>query len=134
MEQNRHSSQIIAWTFGYVAVLYAAWTGAWLLEKALEPKLAWITTDAGQFGYWLAMKLLIWILPSVLLIRLAGRTWREVIAPDRLRSALLWGGGTGLALGAIALITKSVGHQPCFPRASAGFWSAACSPRPSSKK
>jgi membrane protease YdiL (CAAX protease family) len=108
------SSRVIPWTFGFVAALYSAWIGAWILEQTLESHVDWIRTDAGQFAYWTAMKVALWVLPAIALIRLSGRHIREVIAAKRWRAALRWGGGVGLLLGVVALVTKALGHQPLF--------------------
>jgi membrane protease YdiL (CAAX protease family) len=116
------STHIGRWTLGFVAALYVAWIGAWLLEEALAPHLDWIRTDAGQFTYWTAMKLAIWVIPALSLIRLSGRTIREVVALDRWRSALLWGGGVGLALGVLSVLSRAVSHQPLFAPQLSWAW------------
>ncbi len=71
------------------------------------------------------MKLVLWVLPAIALIRLSGRHIREVIAAKRWRAAIRWGGGIGLLLGVVALVTKALGHQPLFaPKLSWGFINA----------
>lgn len=106
------SSRIVFWTFGFVVALYGAWIGAWILEEALVHQHSWLTTDAGQFAYWTFMKLALWVAPALTLIRLSGQRIRDVIAFGRWRSALLWGGGVGLLLGASALLPVLLRHQP----------------------
>lgn len=128
VEKTQHapSSHIVAWALGFVAALYSAWIGAWIVEQTLEPHVSWIRTDEGQFTYWTLMKLLLWMLPAIILIHLSGRHVREVIAARRWRTAVLWGGGVGLLLAAIALLTKALGHQPLFaPGFSWGLVNAA---------
>jgi membrane protease YdiL (CAAX protease family) len=127
MEQTYRSSSshMVAWTLGFVAALSGAWIGAWILEQMVEPSLEWLRTDGGQFAYWTLMKLLLWVLPAVALIHLSGRQVREVIAVKRWRAAILWGGGVGLLLAAVALLTKALGHQPLFaPEPGWGFVNA----------
>jgi uncharacterized protein len=106
------SSRIVFWTFGFVVALYGAWIGAWLLEEALVHQYSWLATDAGQFAYWTFMKLALWVVPALVLIRLSGRRIRTVFAFGRWRSALLWGGGVGLVLGASAVLPALLRHQP----------------------
>ena len=60
------------------------------------------------------MKLILWIAPAIVLIRCSGQTFGEVMALYRWRSILTWGGGVGLILGAMAILTKALGHQPLF--------------------
>jgi uncharacterized protein len=108
------SSPIVSWTFLFVCFLYITWIGAWLLEQAIESQGVWLVTSGSRSIYWLLMKLLIWVLPAIIIIRLSHHTIREVMGLDRLRAILLWGGGTGLVLGMTALLTKSFGGQPLF--------------------
>jgi membrane protease YdiL (CAAX protease family) len=102
------------WTVVLVAGIYVAWTGAWVFKGLLDRHTAWAATAGGGFAYWTAMKVLVWILPSVWLIRLSGRSLRDVIGLSQLRTAFLWGGSVGLVLGLISLATKAVQHRPLF--------------------
>ena len=109
----QHSpSQIVRAAFVFLLFLFLAWIGAWVLEQALEPSVAFISTSQGQFLYWLGMKLLLWVLPALRLLRYSGRRLSEVMGRKRLRAAVFWGGGVGVVLGAIALGSKVLGHQP----------------------
>jgi uncharacterized protein len=112
--EKRSSKQIVQLVLIFVFFLYIAWIGAWLLEQILEQHLDSMTTSQGQFMYWLVMKLLIWVLPAVVLIRYSGRTLTEVFGIKRVRSLLLWGCGVGLLLGGITILIKVLGHQPFF--------------------
>lgn len=98
----------------YVALLYVAWVGAWLLARHLELHVEWMTTTEGRFTYWLIAKALLWLLPAFVLIRASGRTFKGVMRFEHVRSILLWGGGVGLLLGAITLAVKLASHQPLF--------------------
>jgi membrane protease YdiL (CAAX protease family) len=109
---RRLSGHIVPVTFCVVFAVYVAWVGAWLLKRALDRHVAWITSSGGAFAYWAAMKLLLWIVPSVAVLRLSGRRVRTVLGMERLRPVLAWGVGTGLVLGVISLITKAVMHRP----------------------
>jgi len=108
------SSRAFRRTLAFVALLHIAWIGAWILLRTLEPRIGWIATDAGRFGYWQVMKLLLWVLPAVALIRTSGRGLRDVIGLNRVRSILLWGGGAGLVFVVSALITRAAGNKPLF--------------------
>ena len=108
-ESSLHTTQIV---LVFVIVLYISWIGAWLLEQTLEHTCGWMTTSQGRFFYWLCMKIAIWVLPAFLLIRYSGRDFKEIMGIKRLRSTVLWGGGVGLLLGGLTLITKVVGQQP----------------------
>jgi len=109
--EKRSSLKIVRLAVIFVFLLYLAWIGAWLLEQTLELNFGYMTTSQGQFVYWSVMKLLLWVIPAVVVIRYSGRKFAEVISIKRLRSILLWGGGVGLALGAVTIIIKALGHQ-----------------------
>jgi len=85
-----------------------------MLERYLELRAGCLDTSGSRFFYWFLMKIFLWVLPSIVLIRAAGMTPRRVIGWDRMRSIVLLGGGTGLFLGALALMTKWAGQQPLF--------------------
>jgi membrane protease YdiL (CAAX protease family) len=73
-----------------------------------------MTTSQGQFVYWFAMKLLLWVIPAIVLIRYSGRKFVEVMSIKRFQSMIVWGCGVGLVLGVITIIIKILGHQPLF--------------------
>ena len=108
--QTESSLQITRIVFVFVIVLYSLWIGAWLLEQILEDSIGWMTTSQGRFFYWLCIKIVIWVLPAFLLIRYSGSDFKEIMGIKRLRSTVLWGGGVGLLLGAITIMTKVVGQ------------------------
>jgi membrane protease YdiL (CAAX protease family) len=108
------SSQIANRAILFVFFLYIAWIGAWLLEQTLAHYVEYLSTDQGQFVYFLTMKLLLWVVPSILIIRYSGHRFIDVMGRHRLRSMVLWGGGVGLALGAITIGIKALGNQPIF--------------------
>jgi membrane protease YdiL (CAAX protease family) len=107
-------SQLAALAIGFVLALYVAWIGAWILEQWLEYRWGVLTTSGSRSAYWLVMKLLLWITPAVVLIHLSNRSVREVMAFERVRAILIWGGGVGLLLGLTAFVTKSFFQQPLF--------------------
>ncbi len=94
----------------FVLTLYLLWTAAWLLERTLEPRLPWLATGAGSFLYWTAMKVAVWIVPALALIRHQGHT----LAINVSRRALRWGLAIGLLTGVMALTGKLLGHQRLF--------------------
>jgi len=99
-------------TFYFVLFLYAAWIGAWLLEKALETRISWIVSGGGQFGYWTFMTLLLWLLPAIVMIHRLGLRVRDLVAFSRWRSAFLWGITAGFILAAISVINNAYNHVP----------------------
>lgn len=98
----------------YIFILYIAWTGSWLFKFWLDYHWNALTTPAGQFLYWTLMKLFLWIIPSIILIKGSGRKFRTVIGFHRLGSAIKWGGGIGLLLAAISILVRYVSHQHLF--------------------
>jgi membrane protease YdiL (CAAX protease family) len=111
VNESRHA---LRRTLCFVCFLYVAWIAAWVLERALEQRVAWMTTGGGRFAYWTAMKLLLWVIPAIVLLHASGRRLRDTLGLARTRAILVWGGGIGLVFAAIALITRVVNHQPLF--------------------
>lgn len=96
----------------FAALLHVVWIGAWCLERYLEPRLGLLGTSGGRSLYWLLMKLLLWILPALAVIRFSGLSLREMMGFHRVRPILIWGGGVGLLLGTLALLSKGIAGQP----------------------
>lgn len=107
-------SWVAAIAVGFAVCLYVVWIGAWLLERWLEAHVDWMATSGARSGYWLIMKLVLWVVPAIVLMTLTGRNLRDMMGLGRARSILLWGGGVGLVLGVIAVVMKTLGHQPLF--------------------
>ena len=108
------AKHIVKVTVIYVFVLYAACVGTWLFERQLERQFPFLASAMPQSIFWITMKLLLWILPSIVIINLSGRKLSDVIAFKRIVPALMWGGGIGLVLGGITILTRLFGHQPLF--------------------
>ncbi len=101
--------------FVYFAVLLVAWSGAWLLYAWLREQNALFNQPLNRFLYWLVMRVLLWVVPSLKLIRLSGRGVREVLGFDRARAILLWGGITGLIWGGRAPLFQWLAGRPLHP-------------------
>jgi len=97
---------------------------AWLLAQALMAHCGWLTTNGGRTGYWTAMKVLLWVLPSVFLIRYSGRSVRETICGGSIRSALVWGVGVGLLIGMETIGRKCLSGRDVSINVSWGFLNA----------
>ena len=111
---SRESLKNYRRTFYFVLFLYIVWILAWLLEKGLEHEISWINTSGGQFTYWTIMTLLLWLLPSIILIHGLGYRVRELISFSRWRSAIWWGCAAGFILILIKVIINAYSHQPLF--------------------
>lgn len=111
-QADRLGSGIAIRTAVLLAAVYVAWVAVWLLKGLLDSHTAWTSTQGGGFAYWTAMKILLWILPSMLLIRLSGQSLRDVLGLSYWRRAVLWGGATGLLLGLFSVLVKVVMHRP----------------------
>ncbi len=99
----------------YVFALYAAWSGAWLLLLWLEKQAILPGLPFDRFVYWLVMRILLWVIPSVAIIRSSGRSMREVLGAGRVKEILLWGGIIGLIWGGKAPVLNWITHQPIHP-------------------
>ena len=84
---TRRGSNLVAATPCFVVALCPLWTGAWLLANSLEARCGWASTGSPLSFYWVGMKLLLWVGPSLPLINFSGRSAREVVIGDGVRGA-----------------------------------------------
>jgi|GEM_PF-347271 len=99
------TSVVIA-TLGFVAALYIAWTGAWLLLPLLEHGLGWPATSADRTLYWTIMRAMLWVAPAALVFGYAQINVGEAMRGDGICPAVVWGSGAGLLIGATAVVEK----------------------------
>lgn len=117
----KRTKGMLGGTLIYLFALYALWVGAWVLSQYLEGRHILPATETARFFYWTAMRLLIWVGPSCLLIRQSGRKLRDVLSLKDGKKLLLWGGGAG-ALAALAVVlTRTITHAPLF----SFYWNAS---------
>ena len=91
----------------YPIALFAAWVAAWVVNLSLRSRIGW-ETQADTI-YWISLKLIVWILPAVLAIRLLERA--PVVGFLELRNpgnGLLWGFGVGAVLVAVTFLGKAL--------------------------
>jgi len=99
----------------YVFTLYVTWSGAWLFSLWLEEKAILPGQPFDRFAYWLVMRILLWVLPSIALIRRSGRSMREVLGLGRIKAILLWGGILGLVWGGKTPLLNWLTLKPLHP-------------------
>lgn len=97
------------WTF---VSLLAAWSCAWICKAFLDSRVGWLRSESVTFGFWLAAKIFVWILPSVLLIRASGRDWKTVVNVGEWRRWTAWGLAVGGAIAASGLLRKAIEGTP----------------------
>lgn len=112
LPSGRPASRLVAVTLGFVFALYIVWTGAWIVLGLLEEHVGWPTTSEARSLYWTALKLLFWVLPSLLLFRYSGMSVRAAFRGKGLRPTLLWGVGAGLLIGAEVVVRKWIRSEP----------------------
>lgn len=108
---SRRETRVVIATFGFVVVLYLAWAGAWMLVTMLGEYVGWPTTNDARTFYWIALKVILWILPAILIFRYSCIEIGEAIRGDGIRSILLWGVGAGVLIGVELVIRKWLGQQ-----------------------
>lgn len=74
------------------AALFAAWIIAWLVDASVRNAVQW--DDTADTAFWIAAKVLIWVLPAIILLRKKSIPVAEYVG---LRTP-----GRGLAIGAVA--------------------------------
>lgn len=95
--------------FAWPPLLFLAWIAAWLIDLSLRARFHWdAQTDT---IYWITMKVIIWVLPAIVAIRVFER--QPVVefmqlSPSRLRRGLIWGLGVGSALVAVNFLGKTL--------------------------
>ena len=105
-------SGVVATVIGFVAALYLAWTGAWLILPMMETGWGWPTTADERTFYWTMMRVLLWIAPSWLVFRYTGFSVRKAMRGDGVGPALMWGVGAGFLIGVEAIVRKWLLSQP----------------------
>jgi uncharacterized protein len=101
-------------TLAYSGLLLIAWIGAWFLNLWLEEHSLMPAGPFATFFYWTVMRASLWVFPSIVLIRRSGRKLRDILTLKRVKTIAGWGGGIGMILGIVTLITRAVQHQPLF--------------------
>lgn len=99
----------------FCVALFITWSGAWLLLLWLEKQSILPGRPFDTFVYWLVMRILLWVIPSIAIIRRSGRSVREVLGAGRVKDILLWGGIIGLVWGGKAPIFNIITHKPLHP-------------------
>ncbi len=90
-----------------------AWTLTWAAKvRVLDGLVPWLMTGAGSFTFWTVAKVIVWIVPAVMLVRLSRRSIREVLSVHRPASWLAWGAGSGLAVALTAVVPRWLAEQP----------------------
>jgi CAAX protease family protein len=95
--------------------LISVWILAWILKVRLDPVSAWLAGSEGSFLYWTTAKVLIWILPALYLVKLSGRTVREVCGLSMWQRWLAWGGGIGGVMALTGFIPRYFSGRPLLP-------------------
>jgi uncharacterized protein len=103
-------------TFAGIIIL---WIGAWELKLFLDARAAFFTLEWVDFLYWLLAKLTVWILPSLFLLRVTGRTARGSLTVSGWRKWLLYGGLAGGALVLVNVAFHWFNHTAVLPAALA---------------
>jgi membrane protease YdiL (CAAX protease family) len=96
----------------YFCMFFAAWVGAWVLYLRLKGMGVLPETDFAHFLYWTAARVLLWVLTSLALLRLSGKRFRDALCPQGIKPALIWGGGAGILIGIVSVLTRVATHQP----------------------
>ena len=113
MELTDHRASPAISAFFLVVVVLIAWVAAWELKLSLDIQYPTLTTDTGSFTYWLAAKLLIWVVPAVWFVKHLGLRFVDLFGFARIKRALLWGGGFGVAIVLINIVSKALFfHKP----------------------
>lgn len=93
--------------FLYPAALLLAWVGAWLMDLLLRAYFHW--SVALDTFFWIAMKIVIWVVPVLFLIHSVQRnTLAQFLGFHHTSRGLLWGGLAGIALTGINFVVTAL--------------------------
>jgi len=81
---NNSSRKIAPITIFSILLIYVAWIGAWIIEQTIESHSVLLSTSRSRFFYWLGMKLLLWVLPALFIIRISKQENFKVLDLKRL--------------------------------------------------
>lgn len=115
MHNRKGTRTVVKSTYLVFVTVIVLWTAAWLAKINLDVSFAWLTTGQGGFMYWTTAKIILWIIPSLWLLRISGRTVREVLNLANWRSWLGWGGGLGLLIALTGIIPNYLSGSPILP-------------------
>lgn len=96
----------------YFCLIFAAWVGAWLLYLRLKGEGVLPDTAFAHFLYWTAARAVLWVIPSLALMRRSGKGFLDTLCPAGIKPVLIWGGGAGLLIGILSVLTRAVLGQP----------------------
>ncbi len=99
----------------YAIALLLCWTAAWPISTWLQGQSPFFAQPFGNFLYWLVLRILLWVLPSLWLIRRMGRPLREIVGLAHDRSILLWGGLAGIIWGGKTVFYRLFVGLPLHP-------------------
>jgi hypothetical protein len=108
-----NSTRIVKQTYIMFGVIIVFWIIAWILKTQIDNITG--ETELGSFIYWTLAKLLLWILPSLWLIRLSGRNLKQVLNVSNYKQWLLWGVGIGFGVTLIGIAHNYLNGNPIFP-------------------
>lgn len=104
--QEKHTVDSFKKALCTFAFIIAAWIGAWILKRTIDAHATVFLTSWGSFLYWTFAKLLIWISPSLWLLKQSGHSILSLFNFQLWRKYLAWGG----AIGCILIILNVIGH------------------------
>lgn len=87
------------------------WTVVWVLKLYLDDSYPMLADSAVSFSYWTVVKLIVWILPSVWIIKRTGRTVREVFRVKNVKKMLGWGVSLGGLLAGVNIAAHLIGYK-----------------------
>lgn len=106
-------SHIAKYTYFSFGLIMSLWVIAWIFKIQIDTVIHEI--ELGSFIYWTTAKFLIWILPSLWLIRLSGRTLNQVFNVSNYKTWLLWGLGLGSCIAVAGFAQNYMAGIPIVP-------------------
>jgi uncharacterized protein len=94
------------------AFILIVWIAVWILKAELDSRTKIFSTEAASFLYWIVAKLLVWILPSVYIIRQTGRTLRGLFRTASWRKTFTWSFSIGGLLVLLHIVWHWIQHTP----------------------
>ncbi|NTV31320.1 CPBP family intramembrane metalloprotease [candidate division WWE3 bacterium] len=115
MDFSTDEKLIVRQSLEVYAAIICVWIVLWIIKSPINDPSTFLGSSLGGVLFWTVAKVIVWILPSLYLIRFSNRTVGDVFNVTAWRQWLVWGVGSGMLVAIINTIPKIMANQPLVP-------------------